>query len=116
MDKIEKFVDKWIEQRRFAKDVLVTDGDVYISNALAIKLLKDFSKTEWHTPDEKPNKGDALRWAVWKNGTLSELCYHRNLNVWAFLSGDVCMDMNFLHTSAKNLPQPTEEEWKLLDK
>lgn len=72
-------------------------------------------KTQWHTPDEKPDKfykGYFLRWK--SGGYHFGGFFQPDTRKWYFRNGMEIKDMEFLHT--KDYPQPTEAEFKLLDK
>lgn len=53
MENIEKFVDKWVEEREPVKGGN-SAYDYSLDKSDLFHLVRDFSEQEWHTPDEKP--------------------------------------------------------------
>ena len=71
-------------------------------------------KAQWHTPDEKPEPYTSVL-AKWEDGSLG-LVYVTHINQWK-LSGYGVLEgsrLKFIWTN--DIPQPTEEDFKLLNK
>ncbi len=85
-------------------------------------LVRDFSEQRWHTPDEKPEEGRSII-ARWPNGSVGAAYYlgkhlvlHHMPRSWFEKGMERFTNKDFGFLWTYDVPQPTETEFKLLDK